>query len=156
MIDKVNFSNYNDDLNSLKDVRSKISFKGTDDSFEKVSDDETEELKEYVLYHLKKKNFTNLVNGLVKDDYWTNCSDFVEFDKTDDKISGVTIGLKYDIEDGEDADKEFIELDLKTFKAVLTDLAAYNIVNNPDKENDYKKMFINILKYMDKNKVKDS
>lgn len=147
-MNKVNLVNISRKLNLNENTIKKLNIKSVEDSFELSS-------KEQQYIDLLTKKITQIVNydemiaQLSKSKLYGSAYNFIDFTKDQaNKICKVNIGL-YNRETGMVDETSVVP---NIFIDIFTNLTAAQIQKKPDQEKYYKKLYLNLLNHIEKNK----
>lgn len=107
--------------------------------------------KQQMINILSAHDYNKVTNSLTKKNLWSDSVNLVGFNKSYDKLSGVNIGIF----NSETAKVDMIKTDIDDFIDMYTKVTSKQMDLHPDKVKDYKKTFVDLLKYISKNRLKD-
>lgn len=94
--------------------------------------------------------FSKFVRNLIDTQYWTDGVNYVGFGYKDNAISKVGVGIF------EPKKSEVVRHVISTddFSDLMTKVTAFNINKSPENELEYKKLYLELVDYLEHNRVK--
>lgn len=118
--------------------------KSPKDSFQKAEQSTTNPEVLHTTKILSRADFKEFSEELINNQYWSNSCDFVSLNIKDKTIENVSIGIFHP----EEAKTHKYKLSVPEFISMYTQIAANNMEHSPKNEKEYKKCFVNFIKYI--------
>lgn len=151
MIKKVNLKNLEEMLaSSRRNVEPKIKGQLQRDKVEIRKTSEQIDI-DVVTDFLKEVDLKKFISDLQEHQAWTDSVNFIGFRIKNDKLFDVRAGLF----DTDISDIITRPLTLEKFKNILTVVTTNNIIKKPKNETEYKKQYLSIINYINKNAYKE-
>ena len=124
-----------------------------EDKFVKKDSMDTKKIENYdkISKMFGNRNYPDMSESLLKEGYWSDSINNVSFNTKNDLIDSVNLSV-LDVETSKN--REF-NLSIDEFCRLYTRVTAYAINRAPEEEENYKKMFIKLLSFIEKNKIKE-
>lgn len=147
-MNKINFIKQLKQENIEKKIMKKQNFKNIEDKL--TLSQSSSKIVEAMTEELFLKDYTKLISGLQKEYGWNNSVEFATFNKNEnDKLLNISIGI-FNLKKG---NNDLTVMSINDFIEVMTNVTAKQINFHPEKESEYKKMYLDLLDYINKNKA---
>jgi len=103
----------------------------------------------YATVVLSRANFTNLSKDLIEKRYWSDSVNSVSFNKHNNYIKEVGLGIHNPIKAGLDKHK----ISIQNFSKMYADIAAMNIDKRPAEKEATENIYMDLIRYLDKNRT---
>lgn len=100
---------------------------------------------------LSRHDYDKISKSLEKDDYWTDSVNYVAFNKMNNKIDDVTIGLF----NQKTAETDIMSIKLDDFIKLYTKMTSNQMDLHPKQEQTYKNQFKDLMTYIAKNRKRE-